>query len=177
MAMRLQARASLAAVCMALLAAGGMARADELPLVTGKQWTESPDSVKKAYLVGIANMVQVERAYHGSNVPTDAQSVLPRMAKTEQAVSKGVFEFPNGVKITVTAPALDMDSLVQIETTFLSATKSAHKDGIGIMNADAYQQTADIAQKYKVITKAPEKLTHDTGDAITGASGKKEAAE
>lgn len=29
----------------------------------------------------------------------------------------------------------------------------------------------------KVITKAPEKLTHDTGDAITGASGKKEAAE
>lgn len=30
----------------------------------------------------------------------------------------------------------------------------------------------------KVITKAPEKLTHDTGDAITGASGvKQEAAE
>lgn len=31
----------------------------------------------------------------------------------------------------------------------------------------------------KVITKAPEKITHDTGDAITGASGvkKSEAAE
>jgi small subunit ribosomal protein S17 len=29
----------------------------------------------------------------------------------------------------------------------------------------------------KVITKAPEKLTHDTGDAITGASGAKKAEE
>jgi small subunit ribosomal protein S17 len=29
----------------------------------------------------------------------------------------------------------------------------------------------------KVITKAPEKLTHDTGDAITGASGVKPVEE
>jgi hypothetical protein len=38
-----------------------MARADELPLVTGKQWTESTDQVKKAYLIGIANIVQLQR--------------------------------------------------------------------------------------------------------------------
>ncbi|MVQ30170.1 hypothetical protein GON04_11970 [Ramlibacter sp. MAH-25] len=58
-----------------------MARADELPLVTGKQWTESSEQVKKAYLIGIANIVQVERAYHAGNAPTDAQSVLPRLQK------------------------------------------------------------------------------------------------
>src|SRR5262249_34921159 len=37
-----------------------------------------------------------------------------------------------------------------------------NKDGIGIMNADAYQQTADIALKYKVITKAPDKDAYRT---------------
>ena len=81
MALRLQGRAGLAAACVALAAVSGMARADELPLVTGKQWTESTDQVKKAYLIGIGNLVQVERAYHAGNAPSDAQSVLPRMAK------------------------------------------------------------------------------------------------
>ncbi|GAB3767400.1 hypothetical protein GCM10028796_28940 [Ramlibacter monticola] len=81
MAMGLPARAAFAAACVALAAASSMARADELPLVTGKQWTESSDQVKKAYLIGIANVIQVERAYHAGNAPPDAQSVLPRMAK------------------------------------------------------------------------------------------------
>jgi hypothetical protein len=81
MAMRRLARATLAAACVAWAAGGGVARADELPLVTGKQWVESTDQVKKAYLVGMANVVQVERAYHAGNVPSDAQSVLPRLAK------------------------------------------------------------------------------------------------
>ena len=81
MGTRLTARAALAAVCVALAAASSMARADELPLVTGKQWTESSDQVKKAYLIGIANVIQVERAYHAGNAPADAQSVVPRLAK------------------------------------------------------------------------------------------------
>ena len=84
MVMTLQARASLATACVALAAASGMARADELPLVTGKQWTESTEQVKKAYLVGIANLVQVERAYYAGNAPTDAQSFLPRLARGMQ---------------------------------------------------------------------------------------------
>jgi hypothetical protein len=50
-----------------------------VPLVTGKQWSESTEQVKKAYLIGIANIVQVERAYQAGNAPTDAQSVLPRL--------------------------------------------------------------------------------------------------
>lgn len=81
MGTRLTARAALAAACVALAAASSMARADELPLVTGKQWTESSDQVKKAYLIGIANVIQVERAYHAGNAPADAQSVVPRLAK------------------------------------------------------------------------------------------------
>jgi hypothetical protein len=40
--------------------------------------------VKKAYLVGVANLVQVERAYHGATPPPDGQSIVPRMAKGMQ---------------------------------------------------------------------------------------------
>jgi hypothetical protein len=81
MATRLQVRTTLAVACVALAAACGVARAGDVPLVTGKQWTESTEQVKKAYLIGIANIVQVDRAYHVGNAPTDAQSVLPRLAK------------------------------------------------------------------------------------------------
>jgi hypothetical protein len=38
------------------------ARAADIPVVTGEQWTASSDAVKKAYLVGLANMAQVEAA-------------------------------------------------------------------------------------------------------------------
>jgi hypothetical protein len=65
----------------ALAAACGSVHADEVPLVTGRQWVESTDQAKKAYLVGIANVVQVERAYEANTGPTDGQSLLPRMAK------------------------------------------------------------------------------------------------
>lgn len=81
MVMRLEVRATLVVVCAALAAVCGMARADEVPLVTGKQWTESTEQVKKAYLVGIANIAQIERAYQVDNPSAEAQSVLPRLAK------------------------------------------------------------------------------------------------
>ena len=84
MVMTLKARASFVVVCAALAAASSAVRADEVPLVTGRQWTESTEQVKKAYLIGIANIVQVERAYYASNAPTDAQSVLPRLSKGMQ---------------------------------------------------------------------------------------------
>ena len=79
-----QMRACSAATCVALATVCGIARADDVPLVTGKQWTESSEQVKKAYLVGIANIVHVERAYHAGNAPSDAQSILPRLAKGMQ---------------------------------------------------------------------------------------------
>jgi len=57
------------------------ARAQEIPLVTGKQWTESSEQMKKAYLVGIANLVQVESAYYNDKPPGDTQSIVPRLAR------------------------------------------------------------------------------------------------
>lgn len=55
--------------------------ADEVALVTGVHWTKSTDDQKKAYLIGIANMAQVELAYQGSAPAADSQSVIPRMSK------------------------------------------------------------------------------------------------
>ena len=75
---------ALAACTVVAFAWAGHAFAAETPLVTGEQWTKSSEDVKKAYLVGIVNIVQVEAAYAGSNPPADAQSFLPRLAKGMQ---------------------------------------------------------------------------------------------
>ena len=69
----------VASVLLAL--ASSPARAQDIPLVTGEQWTQSSEAVKKAYLVGIANVLQVDTAYGGNAAAGDAQSVVPRMAK------------------------------------------------------------------------------------------------
>ena len=75
-------RAALLTACASLLMAGGIARgADEVPLVTGEQWTKSSAEVKKVYLIGIANTLQVESAYQGATPPADAQSTVPRFSK------------------------------------------------------------------------------------------------
>ena len=71
----------VAMVSLLLALAAGAARADEVPIVTGEHWTKSTEQLKKVYLVGIANLVQVETAYYGSNPPSDAQSFVPRLAK------------------------------------------------------------------------------------------------
>jgi hypothetical protein len=69
------------ACLMMLMVASSSARADEVPLITGEHWTKSSEQLKKAYLVGIANVVQIETAYAGSSPPADAQSVVPRLAR------------------------------------------------------------------------------------------------
>ena len=56
-------------------------RADEVALVTGVHWTKSTDDQKKAYLIGIANLAQVEMAYEDKTPNSDAQSIIPRMEK------------------------------------------------------------------------------------------------
>ena len=77
--MKLQWRMLLLLAGMVLLS--GIARAQEIPLITGEQWTKSSEEMKKAYLVGIANIVQIEMAYQGATPAADAQSILPRMVK------------------------------------------------------------------------------------------------
>jgi len=81
MKMKEKLSAAMAAACIALALAPVSVRADEIPLITGAQWVRSSDQMKKAYLVGIANIVQIETAYESGNPPPDSQSILPRLAK------------------------------------------------------------------------------------------------
>ena len=81
MTLKLQLHAVVFAVCMALVVMTGSARAQEVPLVTGEHWNKSTEEMKKAYLVGMANIVFLELAYEGANQASDAQSFLPRMVK------------------------------------------------------------------------------------------------
>ena len=68
------------AACMTLAVIAQSARADEIPLVTGVHWTQATEEHKKIYLVGIANFVQVETAYHAGTPPPPAQSIVARFA-------------------------------------------------------------------------------------------------
>lgn len=74
-------RATLVAACAVAALAGGAAQAQEIPLVTGEHWTKSTEQSKKAYLVGLTNMLQVEIAYQAGNTLPDSQTVVPRFAK------------------------------------------------------------------------------------------------
>ena len=74
-------RAMLVAACAVAALAGGAAQAQEIPLVTGEHWTKSTEQSKKAYLVGLTNMLQVEVAYQAGNTLPESQTVVPRFAK------------------------------------------------------------------------------------------------
>ena len=76
-------RAALLAAGVAAALAGGVAQAQtqEIPLITGEHWTKSTEQNKKAYLVGMTNMLQVEIAYQAGNTLPDSQTVVPRFAK------------------------------------------------------------------------------------------------
>jgi hypothetical protein len=78
---KMSLRSMMLAACATLAMASGVARAAEVPLVTGEQWTQSTTEVKKVYLIGIANTLQVESAYEGATPPGDAQSLVPRFVK------------------------------------------------------------------------------------------------
>lgn len=70
----------LFAVALSAAFSGGT-RAEEIAQVTGVHWTKSTEEQKKAYLIGIANIAQIEIAYAGTNALSDDQSVIPRMAR------------------------------------------------------------------------------------------------
>ena len=72
---------SAVVACAVLLAVTTTVRADEVPIVNGEHWTKSPEQVKKAYLVGVANVLQIEAAYQGPNPPSDAQSLVPMASR------------------------------------------------------------------------------------------------
>ena len=75
-------RTMLLFVIAASAAFSGGARAEEIAQITGVHWTKSSEDQKKAYLIGIANIAQIELAYAGTTAPlSDDQSILPRMAR------------------------------------------------------------------------------------------------
>ena len=71
----------VSAACLALAMTCGSAGAADVPLVDGTLWTKSTDDVKKAYLVGLANMVQLEVAYNANDPLPEKYSFSPRLAK------------------------------------------------------------------------------------------------
>ena len=77
MAMKRSLVPAVLAACLVLMMAWGTARADDIPLVTGEHWTRSTEQVKKAYLVGIANVIQLERAYAAANPPAEGAGLDP----------------------------------------------------------------------------------------------------
>ena len=81
MATKMQSCIALVLACLALVLGSGIARADEVPIVTGEHWVKSSEEVKKVYLVGVANVLQIETAYFGATPPTDAQSFVPRLVR------------------------------------------------------------------------------------------------
>jgi hypothetical protein len=83
MTFNVQFRAAIFAACMTLMMAGAAhAQAvQEIPLATGEHWMKSSEDVKKAYLIGMANIMSVESAYEGSTPVSDAQGLIPREIK------------------------------------------------------------------------------------------------
>ncbi|MEP6942725.1 MAG: hypothetical protein ABI981_07295 [Betaproteobacteria bacterium] len=81
MAMKLQLRTVMFLACVTWTALSGSVGAQEIPLITGEHWTKSSEEMKKAYLAGIGNIVQIELAYGAPSAAPDAQSILPRMVK------------------------------------------------------------------------------------------------
>jgi hypothetical protein len=83
-------------LCIAIVGTfSSLARAGEIAQVTGVHWTQASEDQKKAYLIGIANIAEIELAYQGANPSSDTQSILPRMAKglkgeTLDSVREGV---------------------------------------------------------------------------------------
>ena len=66
MAIKPQCRTLLSLILLSLSMMGSIVRAEGIPVVTGQQWMASSEAEKKAYLVGIANLLDVERAYGGT---------------------------------------------------------------------------------------------------------------
>jgi hypothetical protein len=72
-------RFTLSAFCLLLLLSG-MARA-ELPIATGEHWTTATEREKKAFLLGMGTIIEVEHQLHGATPPSDDQSFVPLLVK------------------------------------------------------------------------------------------------
>jgi hypothetical protein len=83
MATKPQWRTLLSLTFLTFATMSHVARADSIPIVTGEQWVHSSEEAKKAYLVGVANALEIERAYDAGN-QSAGQELAPRFAKGMQ---------------------------------------------------------------------------------------------
>jgi hypothetical protein len=81
MTIKPQSRTAIFLAYLVLALTWSHAGAADIPVITGEHWTTSSEEMKKAYLVGIANLLQIETAYQAESPPTDAQSIVPRLVK------------------------------------------------------------------------------------------------
>ena len=79
--MRSRMQGFVAACCLVAIWAWSPGAKADAVMVTGKHWVESSQQLKKAYLLGVANVLDVEEAYYGTNPASDAQSYIPRAVK------------------------------------------------------------------------------------------------
>lgn len=84
MVIKPQWRTLLSLTFLSLAMAGNVARAEGIPIVTGQQWMASSDAEKKAYLVGVANLLEVERAYAGTDANSNSNDIARGFAKGMQ---------------------------------------------------------------------------------------------
>ncbi|MGF6743254.1 hypothetical protein [Paraburkholderia atlantica] len=82
MATKPQWRTLLSVTFLSLAMIGNVARAENIPIVTGQQWMQSTDEQKKAYLVGISNVIDIERAYAGNTA--NSNDIAQRFGKGMQ---------------------------------------------------------------------------------------------
>ncbi|MBP6422291.1 conserved exported hypothetical protein [Candidatus Propionivibrio aalborgensis] len=77
----LKFRKAAYAACLAVLMTCGTVGAAEVPLVDGTHWTKSAPEVKKAYLVGLANAIQVDVAFQADNPKASMSDFSPKVAE------------------------------------------------------------------------------------------------
>ncbi|NML35351.1 hypothetical protein [Paraburkholderia antibiotica] len=82
MVIKPQWRTLLSLGILSLAMTANVARAESIPIVTGQQWMSSSDEAKKAYLVGIANVIDIERAYAGN--ASNTNDIAQRFGKGMQ---------------------------------------------------------------------------------------------
>lgn len=82
MAIKPQWRTLISVTFLSLAMMSNVARAESIPIVTGQQWMQSSDEAKKAYLVGIANLLDIERAYAGN--AANSNDIAQRFGKGMQ---------------------------------------------------------------------------------------------
>ncbi|MEX3856855.1 MULTISPECIES: hypothetical protein [Paraburkholderia] len=82
MASKPQWRTLLSVTFLSLAMMGNVVRAENIPIVTGQQWMQSTDEQKKAYLVGISNVIDIERAYAGNTA--NSNDIAQRFGKGMQ---------------------------------------------------------------------------------------------